>query len=331
MALINSRAPYNIEFDLETLQVKITVWQLGESQPASPQYTVTRNSYEAGVSELLSINISPFIQDFFAQVPQIPFTQTVEDVVDKGIVNVELDINGTIVSHTAMDGWVAPNLFIDAVQQSSDHKRNVAIINDKQYFTISDPAVSTIEWTTPGHYYKEDFTAATSPDYLKSVPVLPTALGVTKPSVLKIQGLSGGSPQWTIEYNVVCPFEDVTTFGFVNKFGVWEFFSAVAITTTRLGGESSTYTSFDSGLEKEYNLSLRRTYSANTGYVEEGFQAVMEDFMLSKIKIIYTGDMATSRYIVLDTKSVAVPHHRRDKLLEYKFTYTEAENVIPIV
>ena len=69
----------------------------------------------------------------------------------------------------------------------------------------------------------------------------------------------------------------------------------------------------------------------NTGWVDDAFEAVVEDLLLSEYVVLYTGDITTSTTLAITDKNKNIKSSLVDKMINYQFKFKEAGQIIDIV
>lgn len=293
-------------------------------------YEIKQASYDPAVAEPLGVNIAPFLADSFLHTPQ-QFPADIQAPIQGEQVLLTLDNGTSTADYLGYDGWVdyADDTLGLCCTQSI---RNVSL-DGFSYITGKIQGTAKILWFTDTGKTLTLDTDAPATTLSSIFPVIPPALGVdgTDFQVTVIGQNASNVEQWRVTYNIVCAYEETYTIGFINQFGVWEFFDVVGrvIPNTDINRES--YVQYSTGNKKNYNVNGRRKYLVNTGWVNEAFMNVIENLLLSEDVILYTGDIATSTRLTVDNTSMPIQSGKADKMINYQINITGAGPLIPLV
>jgi hypothetical protein len=330
---IAARKPYSFTNTTTDITITIDAYYLENSgvTSATTIYDITKTSVNPNIAESLTINLSPFAHDFFDHVPEslIP-TQITSPVSQQ---EVELKISGNIASinyFRGFDGWVDYTLNTLGVATQSTVKNLTRC--SYQYISARLSSINTIVYTTDDG----NTDTLTNGDYGNDVtsvfPVVPSGLTITNSNSITIEGKNiSNTVVWTLNYDIVTPYDDTYTIGFINRYGVWEFIDMVGRKKKKLSISREDYVRYDLGQSQNYNTNASRELELNTGWVDDAFEEVVEDLLLSEYIILYTGDVSTSTKLVMDSKSINIDNQRSDKMINYSFDFKEAGQIIPIV
>jgi len=333
MARIAARAPYYITQHVETLLVKLKIYPAGGTLPTAWQYNIVKNSYKAGISEDLRINISPFMRDFFDHTfdslptaPQVPSGDYE--------LNVVVEVNGVEETHTAYDGIIVPTN--DAyLGTRKDHKRIVLPQDGSSsplgYFSFSATATASLVYTT-NTGIQETLAVTVDPTRLIQIaPLIPPGMDITGATSVTVKANTSSMVElWSMTFEIDCTFQTDETIGFINWYGVWEYIFIKGSVKYDFKGEESEYTSFSTGGIEQYNNNLRVGVTVNTGWVDYGFYQTLEGLVISETTVYYSGG-PWSTYVVLTSRSIPRQNRRVDKMINYTLTFKAAHKLIPIV
>ena len=318
MAIIPARAPYKITQNVDNLSITISVWCDGDTPPANPQYTVNKTSYEDGVPEDLSIDISPYIRNYFDMIPvQTPSSSTIVSKCE--FLSVELNINGTIDNHNAVNGWSEPStvFHFDRWQtKKSIYPETLSQITISKDVTTVDYVLSDGTFTT------------LTPTDVSRYPVIPVAFNdLSDTNSLKIVVHYPGN-DIIYPFSVDCPYND-NTIGFVNSVGQWEYFDALGKVDVTDVRTSSDYIRASDHSITMSNANVRNTYTFRTGWVDDAFRRVVGDLMASEHIVRHQGSIINKMKLVDNSKERLFT--RADGMLSYEFTFEYAETMIPTI
>ena len=325
---IASRKPYSFTHNTTDLTISITAW-LTEITGTTTTYDIIKTSYNELIAQDLTVNLSPFAGDLYNHVPHVKPTTIVAPAIGG---SVELLITGNITSpeyYTGYDGWERYLPSVLGISTSSTD-RNITV-DTVQYISAKLNAIDNILWTT-----EEDTLEINNPylslDKNSIFPVLPSGLTVNNPGTLKIEGRGiGNVVLWTLNYTFVCPYDEVYTIGFINRYGVWEFVDMVGNVKKNVSTDRKTYIRYDEGLSKNFNVNGYKSYEVNTGWVDEAFEEVVTDIMLSEHVILYNGTDDSYTKLIVEESDKVIQNQRTNKMINYQFKFKEAGSIIKIV
>jgi len=326
---IASRKPYNFTHTTTDLNINIEAY-LGDTYGEVTNYNILKTSYDPLVAEPLTVNLSPFMVDKFNHVPSQTPTM-IDEVVSSAV---QMSITGNIVTpqyYVGYDGWERYLPSTLAVSTSLT-TRNI-VLNSPQYITANLSAIENIYWIADTGDTHEETNQNLGVDTSSIFPVFTSGLTVTDSTkVITIQGRGvGNTVLWTLKFNIVCPYNEVYTIGFINRYGVWEYIDMIGNIRKGITTSKETYVRYDEGLNQNFNINGYRNFTVNTGWVDEAFEYVVNDLMLSEYIILYTGNPNTSIKLTLEDNNKQLQSSRVDKMINYSFKFKEAGPIIAIV
>lgn len=147
-----------------------------------------------------------------------------------------------------------------------------------------------------------------------------------------------------LRYEIICePKHNVIDCLFINKWGAWDSFSFLKKSVQSLKFESkkynnalldvsggvSTYATTNNATTR-YDVNARRSIVVNTGYVNESFNLLLQEIMMSTRILLVINDVFYPVNIVTD--SIELKTSLNDKLInytvEFEFAYDENNNVV---
>ena len=332
MARIAARKPYYIHQNVETLIVKLKIYPQGGTEPTAWQYTVVKNSYKAGVPEELRINISPFMRDFFDHKPN---TLPASPMTPTGVfaLTVKVEVNGVEEEHIAFDGIASPtnNQYLGV-----SNYRPIVLPQDGSssplgYFSFSADNTAYLRYTTNLGIQETVPVPPNAGHLIQIAPFIPPTMDVTGAASIKVEALTTSQTIiWTEKFEIDCTYHTDESIGFINWYGVWEFFFVRGAVGFNYMSEGEEYRSFEDGYLKQYNVNLEEDVIFNTGWVEQQFYQVLQSFMIAETSIYYSGG-PWSFGVVLRDKTIKRKTRRKDKMMSYTFTMRAVNKLIPIV
>ena len=159
-----------------------------------------------------------------------------------------------------------------------------------------------------------------------------------------LDDLASINDQPTIRYEILCePKYNVIDLWFINKWGAWDSFSFLKKSVKKLDVTSSSYKrsigqvisnaysySLTDAQKVQYNKNGFESITVNTGFVDESFNLLLEEIMLSEKMYLIIDDVAEP--VVLNTNSVEYKTSLNDKTINYtmnfEFAYDKINNVV---
>jgi len=148
-----------------------------------------------------------------------------------------------------------------------------------------------------------------------------------------------------LRYEIVCePKHNVVDAFFINKWGAWDCFTFLKaskesmIVTSKsykknvraVTANVYTYDTTDSAT-KRYNTNARRSISVNTGFVDESFELLLEEMLLTERMFLVITDVDGNEVVqpvTPQTTSVEFKRHVNDGLINYTLDFQYANDVI---
>lgn len=293
-------------------------------------YIIRKSSFDFGVPEPLGINISPFATDRFVHLPILPPPTTFTDLMFGWEVIVQIDDGVTVSSYDCNDGW--EEFLPGTVGLSTlDLVRSVSPAG-RQTVTIASQNIENVRWITNTN----SNVVRNNPDMSKfayTIPVLPPDLILgDNDKTLKIQGRGPGNViVWELDYTIECSWGRVITIGFINRFGVWEYFDCLGRPVFGTNAHRNKYTSYSNGIDRNYNVNGNRELMVNTGWVNQNFDSVYEDLLLSEAIIMNEGTQEDTVRLILQQDQITYKDNYNEKVINYTIPFMTAGKVIEIV
>lgn len=313
-----------VSANTESLHVDLYLYKPEDTVPTVATYNLVKNSYAAGVAEVLSMNISPYIRDF---IHHDLLTMTGNHMVDtSSMVMAKVVINGGApTTYSCYDGYEEVG---DCLSCDSDKS---LVLGTPQVIT-SVPGVASFYWfTSNGQSLTEpsNYDVYNRPYLVKAEPA---GLNTDNAKWIEISGIDFEYAEvWKTRFYITpCPY-DSNSYAFVNKFGVWETFTATGTRRESINTTRESYKQLSTSFDKQYFVNGERSFVDNTGYVSNTFSAEMEDFYLSEETKLYRGSKEADRGIIITSSTLDVKHTMVDKLKNYTFSYKYVNKIIPII
>jgi hypothetical protein len=152
--------------------------------------------------------------------------------------------------------------------------------------------------------------------------------------------LDSVNDQPVFQYHVICePKYNVIDCLFVNKWGAWDSFSFLKRSNERISVTDSMYNSsigevvseaytYDQTkhIRKRFNTQGKRSISVNTGYVQESFNLLLEEMIVSDTIYLIIDDVIYP--VNINTKSIELRKSVNDKLINYTLDFDFAYDKI---
>lgn len=331
--IIGARAPYfNNQYDDEfNWWVTITY---GADIDLTEQLLILKRSPAAGFPTALRLNVSPLAGDYFYQTPELATPSGFVEPNHGAHVDVELAANGygsgVFAEFRAFDGW-EPFLANTIAISNRDITRSI-FRNTPQYISGKPFDCDNIMWLlNDGSTYVES-NINFGVDIDLTWPVINPNLAITDnhTTIAVIGRDAGNNPIWRLDHEFKCPYDDEYTIGFINKWGVWEFIDVMGSRQTKLKIKRDDYVRYVDGAQKNYAVNGEYEYEFNTGWVDRGYEDIMESLLLSQTVVIYKGDGSMPESIVVQDTDIDIQDSRSDKMINYNFKVTVAKPIIPI-
>lgn len=337
MATISTRKPYKVtnSGDIsKDLYVEIRIYKavdggIAGAPPTLPQYTVKKQRYNL-TSQLLSVDVSPFIRDFFSMVAPNPISAETLRIKEDLHYKADIEVQGVSVTYDCYYGYED---FTESLCASIDVEKNI-FVGTNQFITVDLTGMVTIKWTAFAALGTQTVTVAYSNDAIgnvKEIPVVHPTLSMDDKYSVKVEGYNtgGASPNFERNYRVDCPYDEGITVGYVNRYGVYETFDTIGKKERQLKSSGEYFTSFSDGANTAFLKNSKGTYTLNTGWVLEAFSNCIEDLLMSESIVLYVGSEVVK--VKLTDTSIIMQTAHNDKMINYTLQFEEAKMNIDII
>lgn len=175
-------------------------------------------------------------------------------------------------------------------------------------------------------------------------PATAYQLKLLTPIVALSDDIASINDQPTLRYEILCePKYNVIDCVFINKFGAWDSFSFLKKSVQKFNTTSSNYKrsigeigsggfsySLTDHQKVQYNKNGYKSITVNTGFVNESFNLLLEEIMLSEKIYLIIDDVVEP--VNLNTSSVEFKTSVNDKTinytLEFDFAYDQLNNIV---
>lgn len=329
MANISVKKPFYITRTVQVLEVKVKIYAPNASVPSAYQYTVRKNSYEDGVAEEMSVNISPFVVDFFEHldfdnaVTGCEYPIGIEELV------VVVNVNGTDETYMAYDAYelVRNGRFLHV-----EHNKLVTLATlSAEYLTINSDGIDYIHYENLDTGDFDTLSIVNDTRKLIHIPLIIDGLHQSVGDRIELNLIDSLSHNLdTLQYSIGCAYEDTSeSIGFINGYGAFEFIGVIGAKSGSIARDTSSYIKHNDGLSSNYNSNAIESFVVNTGLVDRTFASVMRHLMASDIAILRDENLQYE-YINLTSSGAPLNEHRNDKIINYTITFDKSIKQIPI-
>lgn len=372
MELIFVRSPYFIEVDeanqVES-KVELFIWHKDETEPATATYTLSKKA--ASVTQTKNIyNISNYVKEFIDIIN--PFLVTIpaqEDNNNWCYVKVKRYYSTTPnnASPTLLDTttYVATNGYtnylygynyslnftfipMNLFQQNKVYKYYDSEIGIYQYLTFF------IDYTNDADEYivrysnfdasptvSDELILSGEPEeeYLFSIPISLGGIYYTEGN--KIEILKNNTVIATYIFKTECEtkYKPIRV-DYINRLGAWDFITFFKARTENWEVKNKEYQLLPNdvdynifrGESKAFNYEARQSIKVNTGWVEEYYNELIKDLMVSETILLYDYEEETQTSVKLKTMTTDLKTSLQDKMInyqiEFEYNYNQINNVI---
>jgi hypothetical protein len=349
MIIISARSPYQIVID-ETDQigtkVELFVWNKGTTEPVVPTYVMSEKIASITQRET-NYNISPFILEHINQiyVGTAPFPIVAEDNSNWCFVKVKTYFTTNGLDYTLIDtlDYYAVNGYTLA-----EDGVNYDIVNSNVFCLLAEDDI-TVQYYNSNAYYnfmcQRSVTNAYTVDYFVNgvsqgvetilstgtAEIFNLKVPVSKNSSDTFSIFRGATKIYEVKTDKIleCKYDPIDVV-FVNRYGGWQFLTFFKASQQSIETKGTDYNlmpsswnyNYRQGQSKSMNLNGIKTIKCNTGFVDEDYQELITDLMLSDI-VLVDGFPATVK-----SKSTTLKTHLRDKNINYTVDFEFANNLV---
>lgn len=348
MKVIAARSPYIISIDEANQvgsKVELFIWHKGETEPTTPTYTLAK-SISSTLNRENVYNISQYIlESIDITAPVDVLVPTIEDnniwcyvkIKRYKLIGTTYTLLNTserigVYGYTNyMAGANAQVSFEDInyllLQDGYTHKYNRTRPGYFNLFIIGDAGIPlTIEYdgiASIDYYHTSDEI------YLYKIPF---AYEDNPPATIKIYQ---DDLFYTINVDEVCePKYTPIVCTFINRFGGWQYLTFFKSNSTAIDTKGNDYKMLPSswnydplkGQKHSFNRDGMQTVKANTGWVDESYNELIQDLMLSETILL------DDKPVILKTQGTTLKSSLNDKNInyevEFEYSFSLINNVI---
>jgi hypothetical protein len=362
MIVINARSPYFIqvdETDQVAAQIKLFIWNKGETEPATPTYTIEKN-IASSTQTAIVFNIAPYIAEQIETINAEQRTLAHQDennmwvyVYAEWSYQVVDDKTWIPVRDINYIGVSAFNNYLDGANQVTNAKivylTNPTITQyynedstqlQLPYFNVliehDGESLTEAKWTN-----RRDLSSSTQ-TLLDDSFAADTYLFMIPAKDANIANHNFGNDV-IIESELVETIQPIVTFlpvcepkytpvtcEFINRFGGWQFIQFFKAQTNNVEVKNSEFRLLPDNWDynplrnqtQQFNFMGTQTVKLNTGWVDENYSDLMFDLMASET--ILLDDKPAN----IKTKSMPIKTGLMDKMINYEVEFTYSYNLI---
>jgi hypothetical protein len=353
MNLIYVRSPYLIKVN-ETGQtgakVKIYLWSDGGAEPATPNYTLSKDIPSTTQLEL-SFNISNYVREYINNLSPYPDRSAIVGEYSSMWCNVTIKkykiVSGvdTLISSTSYIGVNGYTKYTDGLNAStisdfialSDDAKTIYYNRSKPY-----PYINLLFDNTSGTKALKirqvpktgaaiDTIYTTTSFYNLVVPVTSSLTRFEDESTLQIIDNITAVKLYSFKVVPVCePKYTPVVCSYINRKGGWQFLTFFKAQTNTISTKGSTYKMMPSQLDysisqaqtKSFNINGQQSIKLNTGWVDENYSDLITDLLLSETILL------DDKPVELKTSSTDLKTSLKDKMINYEIEFDYAFNLI---
>jgi len=345
MANINARSPYIVTINetgqIET-KIEIFLWNGSGAMPTTPQYTLSK-LIPSSNNPATYYDISPYIREYISHASLQTITTVISATPSTQWCNIGLKLFkkistsfiqvGTTQTHFGLDGY---GFYLDGsnpalgnyLLSSSTYTYNYDLSGEYGWLTLYTGSGNSVRYTNL-NTSAVSTTALTTNEW-RDVPRVRSG-NYADGNLLEI--IDGGL---NVLYSATfipkeeCKYTPIQI-DFVNKFGAWQrewFFKAsydsLSVENTEYNLMPESYPTYDTkeGQRKVFNANGKETIRVNTDWVNESFNEVIKQMMLSERILI------DEKAAKLNTKSIDLKKSINSSLISYEMEFEYAYDTI---
>ena len=362
MKVINARTPYFIEVDEPTqvaAQLRLFIWNKGETEPATPTYTIEKKIVSA-TQTVIIFNISPYIAEQIEPIDAVPREYAHEDANDMWVyvraewyyqvVDDKTWIPVREINYIGVNGF---NNYLNGANQIVTapivYLTNPNIIQyynedlpqkDLPYFNVliqhDGTSDTEIKWTNRRTLSSSAQLILSSLDdadtYMFMIPAKDAGIADHNfGNDVIIESELVGTLQPTVTFLPVCESKYTPVIcEFINRFGGWQFLTFWKAQTNNVEVKNSEFKLLPDNWDynplrnqtQQFNFMGTQSVKLNTGWVDENYSELMFDLMASETILL------DNKPANIKTKSMPIKTGLQDKMINYEVEFTYSYNLI---
>ena len=366
MKLIFVRSPYFIIVDEASQvgsKVELFIWHKGETEPASPTYTLSKKIASATQTKN-TYNISNYAKEFINNITSV-YNGYINEITDDWVyVKVkrykETSANNytllNTVTYVACNGYtnglgvfnqMINDTFIPATlyQQNKTHK--LFFGDEPSIYFFIDYTNDTDEYlvrysnfeSSPNIEEVTILNAAPVTQYLFSIPINLGGIDYTDGNKMEI--VKNDVVIATYIFKTECePKYSPIRVEYVNKYGGWDFIIFFKARTENWEVKNKEYQLLPNdvdynifrGESKAFNYEAKQSIKVNTGWLDESYNELIKDLMVSETILLKDTIDASLKPVKLKTMTTDLKTSLQDKMInyqiEFEYNYNQINNVI---
>ena len=313
MKKIFIRSPYFIEVDEPaqlTGKLEIFIWNKGDSVPATPNYTLTKNVPSANQNKL-AWNVANYASEFIKPISPVTVSVPTEENVNTWcymqVVSYSDDVEIVDETFVCLNGY---NNYSGGFNQSNTNIV-VPLVNPAITFQKTNAIVPYVNvFYEQGTYEITDYGTLTVPE--ESIYKIPLTEDLISDEYYEYYSTEVCEPKYT---PITCTF--------VNRFGGWQFLTFFKASTEAIETEFKEFNMLPSSIDynvlqgqrKRFNHQGKQSIKCNTGWVDENYFELIQDLLLSET-VLLGGKPA-----VVKSKSSEKKTSLNNKVINYEIEF----------
>jgi hypothetical protein len=293
MKKIFIRSPYFIEVDEPaqlTGKLEIFIWNKGDSVPATPNYTLTKNVPSANQNKL-AWNVANYASEFIKPISPVTVSVPTEENVNTWcfmqVVSYSDDVEVVDETFICLNGYTN---YSDGYNENNT-ATIVPLVNTNIKLTTFSGFNYINVWIEENDTF--EYSSSHSTEFFTTV-----SEGLWKlpydydPYTL---AYDGGANIFIINTEQICePKYTPITCTFVNRYGGWQFLTFFKASTEAIETEFKEFNILPSSIDynvlqgqrKRFNHQGKQSIKCNTGWVDENYFELIQDLLLSETVLL---------------------------------------------
>ena len=317
----------------DDIKCEIYLWNEPSSIPANPTYTLNK-PIPSTIQTTVYFDVSPFCKRY---INHLSYTEVVtdteafdEDYCYCTVMVYKNDVLQDTYEYIAFDGYgyfedgYNPD-FNEQFLTEGTYYVETGVNSGGLYYYDDGGSSWQARWTglSTGNVYTQNL--AYTIGYVPYINVNTAGEGNT------LEILKGGIVQYTYTFEELeeCKY-DTYKCDFINKFGVWQRLVFFKASRTNISMSNKEYNQLPttpnynvkSNIRTAFNINAQETITCNTGWVNEGYDEVIKQLLMSE-KILLN-----DKPVLIDTKSVELQKNINNKNINYQMAFKYSNPVL---